>query len=51
VAGQQDDFGVGEFFFGLLKNSQAVDVVHFQIGDDDIEFLTLDQLNAATACA
>ena len=34
MAGQQDDFGVGEFFLGFLQNSQAVNVVHFQVAAD-----------------
>ena len=46
---QQDHFGAGELFFRFAEDGQAVDFVHPQIGDDDVERLALDECGAALA--
>ncbi len=42
VSGEQDDFGVGQFFLGFLQQSESIEVAHHQVGDDDIEVVTFD---------
>ena len=42
MAGYQDHFGVGLFDLGVLEYAQPVDVVHHQVGDDQIEGRLLD---------
>ena len=44
VAGHEDHFGVGLVGLRPGEDAQAVDVVHHQIGDDDVEGRLLDQL-------
>ena len=42
MAGDQDHFGVGQGLLGFGQNRQAVDVVHHQVGDHDVERVLLD---------
>ena len=44
VAGDQDHLGVGQVVLGRAQNLQAVDVVHHQVGDDDVELLLRELL-------
>ena len=37
VAGDQDHLGVGLVVLGPAQDLQPVDVVHHQVGDDDVE--------------
>ena len=37
VAGHADDFGVGLLRFGEIEDAEPVDVVHYQVGNDDVE--------------
>ena len=43
VTGDDDDFRFGELGFGLVEDGQAVDVVHLQVGDDDVEVFAFDE--------
>ncbi len=49
VAGDQDHLGVGQGLLGAGQDLQPVDVVHHQVGDDDVERLLLDQLGPLRA--
>ena len=49
VAGQQDDLGVGLVGLRPGEDAQAVDVVHHQVGDDDVEVLLLDDAGRLAA--
>ncbi len=42
MAGDQDHFGVGQHFLGLGQDGQPVDVVHHQVGDDQVERVLFD---------
>ena len=46
MAGDQDHFGVGQVVFGFFQQCDAVQIVHHQIGDDDVERLVLDPLGS-----
>ena len=37
VAGQENDLGVGLLRFGEVENAETVDIVHHQVGNDDVE--------------
>ena len=43
VSRQQDDLGVGQFLLRLAEDFEAVQIVHHQVGDNDIVGLTFDQ--------
>ena len=49
VAGQQNYLGVGQLFFRLAQNCQAVDVGHPQVGNDDVECVAFDERGPADA--
>ncbi len=49
VAGDQDHLGVGQDLLGAGQDAQAVDVVHHQVGDDDVEGVLLDPPDAFRA--
>ena len=49
VPRDDDDFRVGQLLLGLGEDLQAVDFVHFHVGDDDVEVLAFDQRDAPLA--
>ncbi|GIW78682.1 MAG: hypothetical protein KatS3mg105_0489 [Gemmatales bacterium] len=44
VSGNEDDFGIGQLLFGFAQKLQAVQVLHFEVGQNDIEIFLLDEL-------
>ena len=42
MTGDHDDLGVDRSSLGTRQNLEATDVVHHQVGDDDVERLLLD---------
>jgi hypothetical protein len=46
VAGDQDHLGVGQVVFGLGQQRQTIDVVHLEVGDDDLEVIVGNALRS-----
>ena len=51
VAGDENHFGVGLVVFGVRQHFEAADVVHHQVGDDDVELFLFELLQAFGAAA
>ena len=42
MTGDQDDFGVGEVVFGPAEDLHAINIVHHQVGNDNVVAPLLD---------
>ena len=46
---EDHDLGVGHLLLGLVQDVEAADLVHHEVGQDDVEVLLLDEPEALAA--